>query len=481
MAQKDGYKRETGYWKDLSDTDRVSALPRNYEQSAREQHYDPMAYGKDYGSDSYGSDHREHRYDRDPAKERNGFAFESGTEIRHGFNKLKKKFKAPHDEGGDAWSGSSRKAKHGHISGLEQLKKERDFYRGEHDKLNKQVAELDKENRDLFHALDIEKGNLERVRRSANTMQSRMDIRESFLGDQENDKSVVNEFQDLMDEIRGWSGAFGGGDGNKHSLKPERFQDYQKVFPSCADFGSLENAVAPSKRPRLFVRGWTAYVMCTKLLRSLDLPPGGNSGEDVWVGNTLAQSFHNLENWFWFAGQYAFHVWSLRPLTATDRKDVPYKSFNDWRAFTAELLGKAAAYPKKDPSDEALALVGVAVADVMDVASAWQKNPAAQRTVEGGLQAIFLRAVQFSRLIRRQRALWSVRFPLGSCGGPLKFEPSFMKNHRIEDDDDDEGGKKLEQRFVEYIISPALFKRGTIDGEKYDSEAAIAVAEVGLA
>lgn len=163
---------------------------------------------------------------------------------------------------------------------------------------------------------------------------------------------------------------------------------------------------------------------------------------------------------------------------------MPYKSFNDWRAFTAELLGKVAAFPEGNPTDEALTLVGVAVADVMDVAKAWQKNPADQRKIEDGLQAIFLRAVQFSRLIRRQRALWSVRFPLGPYGGgpgPLKFEPSSMKNHRVEDDDDDEGGRKPEQRFVEYVITPALFKRGTMDGERYDSEAAIVVAEVGLA
>lgn len=272
----------------------------NYDKPTREQHYDPMAYGKDYGSDSYGSDHRE-RYDRDSTTERNGFAFEQGVEIRHGFDKLRKKLK-PRDQGGDSWSSSSRKAKQGHISGLEQLKNERDYFRAEHEKLKRKVAELDADKCDLKDALKIEQGNVERARRSANTMQSRMDNRENFLGNQENDKSVENAFQDLMTDIRAWSGAFGGGSGNKHSLKPERLQEYQKVFPSCADLGSLENAIAPSRKPRLFVRGWTAYVMCAKLLRSLDLPPGGNAGEDIWIGSTLAQSFHNLENRLWFAG-----------------------------------------------------------------------------------------------------------------------------------------------------------------------------------
>lgn len=55
-----------------------------------------------------------------------------------------------------------------------------------------------------------------------------------------------------------------------------------------------------------------------------------------------------------------------------------------------------------------------------------------------------------------------------------------MKNYRIEDEDED-NGRKLEQRFVEHIVTPALYKRGTMNGEKFDREEAIREAEVGLA
>lgn len=438
-----------------------------------------------YRSDSYGSDNRD-RYDRSSAKERSGFAFEQGAELVRSIGKLTKmKLQQGYGEASDSLSGKARKSRHGH-GNVDHLKVARDYYREEFEKLKRKVSyfedqnrDLEDQNRDLEDALRIEQDNVERVRRSANQMQSTMDNRESFLGDQENDNVVETTFLHLMTDIKNWSGRFGGG--NAHSLKGEKLQDYQKVFPFCDDFHALENAVAHPKKSRLFVRGWTAYVMCTKLLRSLDLPPVGVVGEDVWIGNTLADSFHCLENRLWFAGQFSIFILLLSLLTVLDRNVVSYKSFNDWRAFTAELLGKAVSIPDDNPTDEARTLVGVAVADVMDVATAWLKNPADLEATEDALYSIFFRAVQFSRVLRRQRALWSVRFPLGSNRGEpgrLRFEPGFMKNYRVEDEDDVE---ELKSRFVEHIVTPALYKRGTMNGEKFDCEEAIFEAEVGLA
>lgn len=119
------------------------------------------------------------------------------------------------DDGGDSWSGTSRKPKSGH-SGFKQLKNERDYLRAEFEKLKK-VPYLEDRNCYLEDALRIELGNVERVRRSANTMQSAMDNREAFLGVQENDDVVEANFVNLMSDIKDWSGRFGGG--NAHSSK----------------------------------------------------------------------------------------------------------------------------------------------------------------------------------------------------------------------------------------------------------------------
>lgn len=163
-----------------------------------------------------------------------------------------------------------------------------------------------------------------------------------------------------------------------------------------------------------------------------------------------------------------------------DRKAVSNKSFNDWRAFTAELLGKAVPVHNAKSSDQTPTPVDKAVADVMDVVKAWHKTgtPAGIKAEAEKLHAIFTNAVHFAQLLRRQRALWSIRFTLPSSGetnAPLKFNPCCMEDERNNDDVDME---ELKKRCVEFIVTPALYKRGTMNGEFFDREDAACRAAV---
>jgi hypothetical protein len=342
------------------------------------------------------------------------------------------------------------------------------------------------ENGRLQADLIDERARLERTMRSADQMQSAMDNRESFLGEQANDEEVCGMFDKLMNDIKTWSTHFSGG-GSANTLSESNFPDYQRVVPLHTEIGHLDKILVVKKQKRLFVRGWTAYVICTSLNRSLDLPPVGDLGEDVWLNQAVADNFRCLENQLWLSGKRLYNSDLVQTHTdEVDRKEIPYKSFNDWRAFTAELLGKAALARGKRPVDEAEAQIRKAASEVMKVVSAWHKSGAIEdlKAHERELNRVLTDAVQFAQFLRRQRALWSIRFPSrpslpdGIGTAPLMFDPATMQDHR---DDDEGGGDELKNRYVQLIAMPALYKRGTMNGELFESEEAVRLAQVVLA
>jgi hypothetical protein len=104
------------------------------------------------------------------------------------------------------------------------------------------------------------------------------------------------------------------------------------------------------------------------------------------------------------------------------------------------------------------------------------------RDDEDVLYRIFSDAVECAQVLRRQRALWSVRFPSRPKlpkmdeTGPLMFDPACMKDDRMDDDELSFGQSK--QRYVDIVVTPALFKRGTMNGELFESEEAATRAVV---
>lgn len=165
-----------------------------------------------------------------------------------------------------------------------------------------------------------------------------------------------------------------------------------------------------------------------------------------------------------------------------DRNIVSFRSFNDWRAFTAELLGKCSAVTQ-GTKDSKLALpdsVHAAVNDVMDIVYPWHKTGLREdiQKDEDKLHSIFMEGVRLSKLLRRQRALWTIRFPLSISASTniTTFDPACMEDER----NNEETVEELMKRPVEFVVTPALYKRGNSNGERYEKEDARCRAKVVL-
>lgn len=162
---------------------------------------------------------------------------------------------------------------------------------------------------------------------------------------------------------------------------------------------------------------------------------------------------------------------------------MPYKTFNDWRALTAELLGKIVHVNDGRAVDQGPTLVALAVSEVMGIIRPWHKGgtPETLKVDEDKLYGIFTSAVQLAQVLRRQRALWSIRLPWaqgGQAESPLRFNPSSMEDER---NNDEVSMEELKTRCVEFIVTPALYKRGTMNGERFDQEEARCRAAVVIA
>lgn len=130
-------------------------------------------------------------------------------------------------------------------------------------------------------------------------------------------------------------------------------------------------------------------------------------------------------------------------------------------------------------------VVGDAVTEVMELVATWHKTGTTEDLTKDTkeLDRIYTSAVYIAQSLRRQRALWSIRFatrpelPGGIGTGPLRFDPASMKDER----DDETDTAELRKCQVEIMVTPALFKRGNMNGELFDKEEAMRAAIVVLA
>lgn len=184
----------------------------------------------------------------------------------------------------------------------DRLRDRRDFFKRRSEDLEDELEHARVRNGQLEAMLTDEKERVAQTKRSANQMQSAMDNRETFLGEQTADLEVCGTFDKLLKGIKTWSTSFVGGEGDL--FKEAKLSEYQRVAPIVSELQPLVKMTTNKRQKRLFVRGWTAYVMCSKLFRTLDLPPA-ESGKDVWVRQALADNFQTLENNLWFTGQWS--------------------------------------------------------------------------------------------------------------------------------------------------------------------------------
>ena len=121
-------------------------------------------------------------------------------------------------------------------------------------------------------------------------------------------------------------------------------------------------------------------------------------------------------------------------------------------------------------------------------------HDAMQRLVDN----VYKPALNLSRLLRRQRASWCVRFPpverqasaegrgtaASMPGGvvyafPKIFDGYYMKDVDFDGDEEDEARPTTYlHKHIEVIVGPGLFKSGNIDGERYDMETVLEKSEV---
>lgn len=144
---------------------------------------------------------------------------------------------------------------------------------------------------------------------------------------------------------------------------------------------------------------------------------------------------------------------------------------NDWRAWTAELLSTTSSEQFLEHSSQPT--VREAAKEAMSLISPLAPPEQVQK-LEQSLADIYKKAVRFAQHSRRQRAVWSVRFPLKPPTNlvgesRLMVDPSYM---RKESDSGDEvlDEEALRQQVVEIAVTPALLKRGNADGEHYDRQ-----------
>lgn len=120
----------------------------------------------------------------------------------------------------------------------------------------------------------------------------------------------------------------------------------------------------------------------------------------------------------------------------------------------------------------------------MEVVRPWHKGGTPQTLMadENKLYDIFVSAVQLAQILRRQRALWSVRLPWvpGASGPaqPSRFDPFSMEDER---NNDHVSIEDLKTCCVEFIVAPALYKRGTMNGDRFDKEEAVCRSAVVIA
>ncbi|KAL1794657.1 hypothetical protein ACET3X_006473 [Alternaria dauci] len=346
-------------------------------------------------------------------------------------------------------------------------------YRAERDEAEQSLEELHEQTRkrilELERALQTEQETVKVIKLSAHELQKTKDTKQLVFGVQETDDVIRRRFESLLADIRTWASGFACTMGQELHLEAQMRSEYQQVAPSCETLDQLhaavksEKAKQDKKQKRHFIRGWTSCMMVKSLFRILD--EQGNLGEDAGLPEEVLKAFERLENILWHK----------------DDNVIPKRSFNDWRALTVHLLSEATEHPSR--GERLHARSESAALKVMSLVHVWADADKVQ-DLTASLINIFQDALAFSQFLRQQRALWTPRLPtMLSRVGPLMFDAGCMKDDNLSDDEDDDrtGGAQNRLKSVLLVISPALYKRGTMDGAKFDSERAVVPARVTVA
>ncbi|QDS68465.1 hypothetical protein FKW77_010832 [Venturia effusa] len=349
----------------------------------------------------------------------------------------------------------------------ERYKRERNEYKSHADEIKSMLSERNSRIRDLMSDLAAKEDELQRERQVANHIHKTLDQKELFLGRQITDEEIKNQFESLNGSIKTWSQNFTGAKNVAIPLDEEMALQCFHVAPSYLpdDVEGFNDAVAGvKKKRRLFVRGFASYQM-SLLFRTLDADTKYHAAKsDSWLDYETAVKFADIEA----------RLYSAATTDALQRK------FHNWRALTAELLsmqeGQGSSTERAQKSLRKMAN------QVITVFQSWAVDRGVLQELEDTLYMIYCEAVDFSQVLRQQRASWSVKFPQRRIVpgqpdiGGLGFEPHYMRDEK--DREEGRERKDLLQQAVELVITPALNKRGTANGDQLDVECTFTKASV---
>lgn len=331
-------------------------------------------------------------------------------------------------------------------------------------RLEKKVELLEQE-------LEGEKRNRARVERRVDNLQRHIDNTKPLLGPQDSDDAIIDEFKELMRKIRTWSLKFTADAPSPLNIEPsqDELDIYRQVNATCWTREGLLAVLHDGRRRRLFASGLVAYVISSTILRSQDSPGPPQILEPKY------------EQDFWLEEPLRKYVYWLEDTLHTPGSEIGDRELNDWRALTVELLTKATGEKATLPEDTSVYLKRLE-AFVMRLMAPWAAGDT--RDNFRNLSNILKDAVKFSQRLRRQRPCWSVRFPwidstpeeIAQGNITLLYKPDTMRDPKF----DDTKGRLAEMRNlpVEFVVFPRLWKRGTLEGDQFDSESIVKKAEV---
>lgn len=158
-----------------------------------------------------------------------------------------------------------------------QLEELKEIFRERVDHLEEEIAHLTYKNQQMNHA--------------AKNLQTYMAKQPILFSDQLPDDQIVGKTFLLLKRIKDWSALFSGHEtASRAELQEDDLDQYRAVFPGTTDLELLHAQLCDGKRRRLFVRGWTAYIICnTVFSASRDGVPSVPKTQDSMPANEAYQ------------------------------------------------------------------------------------------------------------------------------------------------------------------------------------------------
>ncbi|KAL1613683.1 hypothetical protein SLS54_010380 [Diplodia seriata] len=186
---------------------------------------------------------------------------------------------------------------------------------------------LQQQLRKVKEQLDAQRDEVKRLtdenismKRAADKLHVSMSRKDDLFAEQLPDDRILGSIVTLFGQIKGWSTHFlKAGDVGQAMLKEEDLVHYRSVFPRVRSLESLQEQFHDRKRRRLFVRAWTAYVICDAVFSA--------SRQKAHAGDVEVTDASTVER-----------ILALEGMMRSMR--IPPEKLNDWRAFSFQLLTK---------------------------------------------------------------------------------------------------------------------------------------------